>query len=473
MLRRDVSLPVRVQRFDGQRIWLPPLREGDEPRAYYEFGGYLGGGNAGVVYEATRLLNREDASARASLDEAEVFAVKELNPIGYRMMAQSALSRCKVAVEGLYRADPAAPVRPVEVWWVYNSATRSAIAATCDVRGNIRELTLPQCLQVFGPRPPGLEEGDVTFERSKRYVMVDDDKAEIPAVPAKYLRFLRARATIFREIRNMAKVSDHRNILKLVEVLELVQSSKYSLFLVTELAAGGELFDRIRLDCGTEEDLARRLFRQLLAGVRHCHERGVCHRDLKPENLLLASDDAEDAAGSGPGGLLKIADFGFSALLQGGGDADDWVPDPLAPVGLKRLRSVVGSPYYVAPEVLGVGGGGGYDGAKADVFSLGVILFAMLAGTLPFGKDPAQCQRFRRFSEWILCHRNAPPSSFPHWLFPPHLSLDCCLLLAKMLHPDPARRISVAEAQQHTWMRGAHHPPAAPPAPPAAAHIKT
>ena len=85
----------------------------------------------------------------------------------------------------------------------------------------------------------------------------------------------------------MRKISQHVNVIRLERVLELAQDSKCTIFLVMELANGGELFDRIKIDCGTVEDTARKFFCQLLQGVRHCHEEGVCHRDLKPENLLL------------------------------------------------------------------------------------------------------------------------------------------------------------------------------------------
>merc|ERR1711968_120568 len=89
------------------------------------------------------------------------------------------------------------------------------------------------------------------------------------------------------------------NVLMLEEVLELVNDSKATIFLVLEIATGGELFDRIKVDEGTEEEVARLYMHQLLSGVAFCHSRGVCHRDLKPENLLLADHD--------DGAILKIA----------------------------------------------------------------------------------------------------------------------------------------------------------------------
>jgi serine/threonine protein kinase len=108
---------------------------------------------------------------------------------------------------------------------------------------------------------------------------------------------------------------------------------------VLELASGGELFDRIAIDRGTDEDIARHYYRQLLQGIRYCHSKGVCHRDLKPENLLLSDDDEEPT--------LKIADFGLSSAMGGRGAASTQPATQL-----RRLKSVVGSPHYVAPEVL-------------------------------------------------------------------------------------------------------------------------
>jgi len=107
----------------------------------------------------------------------------------------------------------------------------------------------------------------------------------VPRVPPKFLRWLRARQGIYREIANMAHLgaTRHENVVGLLEVLEYVQDTKSTLFLVLELVTGGELFDRICIGKGTTEATARRYFRQLVDGMGFCHDQGVCHRDLKPE----------------------------------------------------------------------------------------------------------------------------------------------------------------------------------------------
>ena len=266
----------------------------------------------------------------------------------------------------------------------------------------------------------------------------------------------------------MSKVGGHVNVLQLIKVLELVQDSKSTLFLVLELANSGELFDRIRVDEGCDEPTACAYFSQVLSGVAYCHARGVCHRDLKPENLLLADQDNGLS-------VVKIADFGLSALTcclnsdgcsSGKVYADRDAEHPLSR-SMKRLVSVVGSPHYVAPEVLQESGHG-YDGAKADVWSLGIILYAMLAGNLPFGKDLLQCPRFEEFKRWrrSLLELGSPidPYSlprntrvpYPNWFFPGNLSEVVKSLIVALLDPNPGTRMTVEEAQHHPWMAVNH-----------------
>jgi serine/threonine protein kinase len=301
----------------------------------------------------------------------------------------------------------------------------------------------------------GCEPDDAVCDQSKE-VLIGGCSVKLPSIPAKYVKFVKHRKNIYREINNMSQLGEHENVLQFLEVLELVQDSKCTIFLVLELAHGGELFDRIKIDCGTEEEVARRYFQQLLSGVGYCHNHGVCHRDLKPENLLLASTEE--------GATLKIADFGLSAVFLSNTQEDEKAADN--GLSMRRLTSVVGSPHYVAPEILENSGcNSGYDGTKSDVWSLGVIMYAMLAGNLPFGKDLLHCKRFTKFSSWVQS-RNAhlqsllenstgspkPNVVFPQWFFPQKFSDNAKDLISKLLQPDPSKRMPVEEARRHPWI---------------------
>lgn len=142
--------------------------------------------------------------------------------------------------------------------------------------------------------------------------------------------------------------------------------------------------------------------------------------------------------------FLQIADFGFSALMEDNAQEAS---------SLRVLKSVVGSPFYVAPEVLH---SDGYDGNKADVWSMGVIFYAMLAGNLPFGQELSSCKRFKHFCLW--CREKGFSGKdyllknvcdYPEWLFPNKFSMGAKALLASMLHPEPSKRISVFDALEY------------------------
>lgn len=482
----------KVHRYDGQLIWI-----GNE--VHYELGNYLGGGSAGVVYEATNLKGKKDT--------ARDVAMKILNPVGFKLMPSGPLQRCAVARKGAPLA-PGAPMTLENVWWLVHTDKQNVIAAHQDFRtGQLRELPLPRCIEIWGWEPlfgggSMCDEALAKLAKNGDPVMVDGYRVNIPRVPLKYMKWLSARQGIYREINNMAHLGEHKNVVALQEVLEYVQDSKSTLFLVLELATGGELLDGIKMGCGTNEDVARRYFQQLLDGLSYCHDKGVCHRDLKPENLLLS--DSSEAA------VLKIADFGLSAAFAiaahgdesednsyfGGHPATPVPPGlPGSPTNLRRLRSVVGSPHYVAPEVT-TESVQGYDGPKADLWSAGVILYAMLAGTLPFGQDLSRCPRFAHFRKWTVTHRlfcqtlsgpesekrtpampniaaqtkglsgglvakenatsygqsQTSPLSSLDWFFSKSMDQNARGLLVAMLNPEPQHRISVQQASRHCWV---------------------
>jgi len=387
-----------ITKYDGQSIFVDGFLA-------YELGNYLGGGAAGVVYEATDIMN----------DRA--VAVKILNPVGFKLLRPSALGRFSIVRPGVILEDEKLLPTMEDIYWLMNPSSKQIVAATICIQNVLRELTLPQCVGLWGS----------DFTSLKKLNM----KTVFPSVPPKYVHFLCQREGICREVDSMRRVSGHTNVLELYQVLELKQDTKSTIFLVLELAAGGELFDRIRVDEGCDEVIALSYFKQLVDGVAFCHKRGICHRDLKPENLLLA--DTDDG-----GTILKIADFGLSATIS---------EDQSTHLSSKFV-SVVGSPHYVAPEVLELGG---YDGTKADIWSLGVILYAMLAGKLPFGKDVLQCPRYADFRRW---HESQSwSSSSMNWFFPRDLSSTVVSLLTNLLHPNPNYRMTIMDAQMDPWIQ--------------------
>mmetsp|Transcript_205 Transcript_205/g.402 ORF Transcript_205/g.402 Transcript_205/m.402 type:complete len:530 (+) Transcript_205:61-1650(+) len=459
-----------VERFDGQLIW---LKNENEP--CYELGNYLGGGAAGCVYEATDL--------KASSNSKSV-AIKQLSPVGYKLMSKGTLQSCVVAKKGSQITPEIREGREnmsiEHVWWLIHPNSKQVIAAYEDPGscGDFNEIPLPKCVEIWGWNPFGIYDFMNTSREDEMYsshgwdkmllsgdeFLLDGFSIPIPRIPPKFVQWLRNRRNIYREIANMSHLGSHPNVIKLHEVLEMVQDSKSTLFLVLELVTGGELFDRIKSIA--DEETARCYFTQLLNGLQYCHGKGVCHRDLKPENLLLS--DSTDRA------VVKIADFGLSAAFaiarNGGADEQKGSgPNPPStsnsPRGelhssrdIRRLTSVVGSPHYVAPEItmstLG-NGAQGYDGAQADVWSAGVILYAMLAGSLPFGKDLAHCQRFERFRKWIIGDGESDNAlTCIPWFFPSHTNLSFAArsLICGLLHPDANRRLTLEEALRHPWI---------------------
>lgn len=211
---------------------------------------------------------------------------------------------------------------------------------------------------------------------------------------------------IKREISVMHLVK-HPNIVELKEVM----ATKSRIFFVMEYVKGGELFAKVNKG-KLKEDVARKYFQQLISAVDYCHSRGVSHRDLKPENLLL--DDKED---------LKVSDFGLSALPE-----HHWID------GL--LHTQCGTPAYVAPEVLRKKG---YDGAKADIWSCGVILFVLLSGFLPFQNENLMKLYMKIFKA--------------EYEFPPWISMDARRLISKLLVVDPEKRITIPQIMKNAWFR--------------------
>ena len=176
-----------------------------------------------------------------------------------------------------------------------------------------------------------------------------------------------------------------------------------------EYARGGELFDYIVSHKRVKEKEASRFLWQIISGIEYLHKLGICHRDLKPENLLM--DDYNN---------IKIVDFGLSNTYKPG----------------ETLKTACGSPCYAAPEMVA---GKRYDGLSADIWSCGVILYAMVCGYLPF-EDPKTNLLYKK----IL---NAD------YKIPDFVSEDCADLIKKILNTEPSQRITMAGIKEHIWMQ--------------------
>lgn len=208
---------------------------------------------------------------------------------------------------------------------------------------------------------------------------------------------------IWREIEIMRQLS-HRHIIQLYQVVE----TETFIYIVMEYAAGGEIFDLVASRGRMSETEAAAKFGQILSAVNYCHNNRVVHRDLKSENLLL---DGE--------GNIKLADFGFSNRFMPGFALSTWC----------------GSPPYAAPELFE---GKKYDGPKADIWSLGVILYVLVSGSLPFDGNTLQDLRCRVVS----CQ----------YRIPFFLSRGCESLIRSLLILEPEKRLSIRHIARHPWL---------------------
>ncbi|XP_069644092.1 serine/threonine-protein kinase SIK2 isoform X1 [Haliaeetus albicilla] len=208
---------------------------------------------------------------------------------------------------------------------------------------------------------------------------------------------------IYREVQIM-KMLDHPHIIKLYQVME----TKSMLYLVTEFAKNGEIFDYLASHGRLSESEARRKFWQILSAVEYCHGRKIVHRDLKAENLLLDNNMN-----------IKIADFGFGNFYKSGEPLTTWC----------------GSPPYAAPEVFE---GQQYEGPQLDIWSMGVVLYVLVCGALPFDGPTLPILRQR-----VLEGR---------FRIPYFMSEECEHLIRRMLVLDPSKRLTIAQIKEHKWM---------------------
>ncbi|KAI4376264.1 hypothetical protein MLD38_014048 [Melastoma candidum] len=242
--------------------------------------------------------------------------------------------------------------------------------------------------------------GEGTFAKVKLAVDTTNGQfVAIKVIDKKMVLSSQLKHQVQREIRTM-KLLHHPNIVRIHEVL----GSKTKIYIVMEYVSGGQLLEKLSYAGQFSEREARKIFQQLIDAVDYCHHRGVYHRDLKPENLLLDNR-----------GNLKVSDFGLSALRKSG----------------DLLSTACGSPCYVAPE--------GYDGAAADVWSCGVILFELLAGFLPFD-DPNLLNLYKKISKAAY--------TCPAWF-----SNRQEKLLSRLFDPNPKSRMTIQEIVEEPWFQ--------------------
>ncbi|KAJ3119735.1 hypothetical protein HK098_005201 [Nowakowskiella sp. JEL0407] len=213
---------------------------------------------------------------------------------------------------------------------------------------------------------------------------------------------------VMKEVSLMKKL-DHPNVVKLIEVIE----TEWYIGIVMDYVPSGDLFDFICKGKMKEKDAAK-LFAQIVSAVFYLHSQGIAHRDLKLENILM--DKKQN---------ILLSDFGFATEFQ----TD------------RMLKTSCGSPHYAAPEILF---DECYDGELAEVWSCGVILYAMVTGYLPFDDDPRNPdgENITLLYEYIRDEE-------VH--FPDHVSADLQDLLRKMLKTDPDERIKMSEIKSHWY----------------------
>ncbi|OLY78185.1 Fatty acyl-CoA synthetase and RNA processing-associated kinase 1 [Smittium mucronatum] len=226
------------------------------------------------------------------------------------------------------------------------------------------------------------------------------------------------KAKIIREISSLKKIN-HENIVRLYDIIE----SENHIGLVLEYASGGELFDYIMKNQCLKDSEAKRIFSQLVLAVSFLHKNEIVHRDLKLENILLDSKKN-----------VKVTDFGFANHFD--------------EVHGELMITSCGSPCYAAPEL--VVSNGMYAGTNVDVWSCGVILFAMLAGYLPFDDDESNPngENINLLYKYILS---------TDLYYPSQISKSARSLISRLLVTDPVNRATMAEVRQHPWLEPYRH----------------
>ncbi|KAI9489284.1 kinase-like domain-containing protein, partial [Zychaea mexicana] len=267
---------------------------------------------------------------------------------------------------------------------------------------------------VFGPYLLLHTLGEGEFGKVKLGIQIESGReVAIKLIKKDHIDSSSRMTKVEREISVLRTVC-HPYIVKLYDVIE---TEKY-IGIILQCASGGELFEYILAHRYLKERDACRLFAQLISGVHYMHQKHIVHRDLKLENLLLDRDRN-----------IIITDFGFANQFTSAKN--------------DLMATSCGSPCYAAPEL--VVSEGMYVGSAVDIWSCGVILYAMLCGYLPFDDDPANPEgdNINLLYKYILNTQLA---------FPDYVSDDARDLLQKMLVPDPAKRCTMQIIMEHNWL---------------------
>lgn len=252
--------------------------------------------------------------------------------------------------------------------------------------------------------------GDGAFSSVRRLkIRETGEKRAVKTIHKKSIKTEEERQMVFTEV-SILRFLDHPNILRLHEFYQ----DEKNYYIISEFCSGGELFERIIATGTLSESVAANYIQQIISVLVYLHDRKIAHRDLKPENLLMSH--------TGPDAKIKVIDFGSSLVF-----ADEEV-----------MTQRVGTPYYIAPEVLRH-----HYTEKCDIWSAGVIMYILLCGFPPFGGNSD-----KEILHKVAIGRYSFPS--PEW---DGISFEAKDLIEKMMNVNPTTRITAKEALAHTWLQ--------------------
>lgn len=388
-------------------------RNGKDLRAggktLYTLGSRLGKGAAGEVFQCCT-------------PAGEAFAIKRLKTVELHHDFCD-LRWCFVLKEGL-PLEHESDATFEDIFWLSEQHSSSKEIAVLKVGSQFSELDLPTCVRLFGLCP-----------------------SKGARVPYNYRKYLSERAKQLGEVKSAWLLRGLQSVVQLEEVLEEHNKFNTTMYLVMELAQGGDLYSYLENQGkGVLADELQPLTLQLLATVHELHSRGIAHRDLKLDNVVLAVDE-RPSMDEGQEPLVKLCDLGLALRSQA------WD-------GGFICRNRVGTAGYMSPEMFHHNDP--YDSRHADVWAVGVIIYTLLAGHPPFEKDTRRCPRYRHYRAWQLKHQptrrplnaslDQPELAWaPSWFFPAGLPSTVQEAVARLLQIRPEQRLQLKDRHQLSW----------------------